>query len=362
MELESLQNFTWGLGGFMDSTMDPNNQIQILSILRQFMENISYQLNFNASSSLLSQLNDYSSTGYSTAHDVFSDMGHLVSETLPPLPFPLTFLELNAILLLLGGWAQYFATFLSSLIGAWALNRATLRSEIGTDFLETVISLLITLPAFPALILAFLGLILVRSGITLCLLLFRRGKLSLLSPVDGFWAYEDHASTSSCLGLYVIEGTCQPERIRRRMKETVESEVVGGKMNRKLTTVFGFSCWETIPMEEMDMEDYVKVVKGQEGQDKVFGEQDVFRVMAQIQDNPIQNRAPWEVFVVPKFSYAADSKGSEVKHYAVIYRINHCIMDGISTGNVLHSVMVILPKTFRNSFTPLKTLFPIKSI
>jgi hypothetical protein len=108
----------------------------------------------------------------------------------------------------------------------------------------------------------------------------------------------------------------------------VESDIVGGKMNHKLISVMGFPAWEKIPVKEMDMEKHVKVVD--DGDE--MGELEVFQVMRTIQDKPIVNMAPWEVYVIPRFSYNKNNS-TTTKYYAVIYRIHHAIMDGMTKKN-----------------------------
>lgn len=305
---------------------------QIVSTVSHILQNISYHLlliNGTNFLDLTTSVMDPSTSNMSNlTFAMFSETFERYATGHPSLdPGTVSYLLLQT-LFQLGPYLQYFATFVSILVGGWGCNRLTLKSELVTDVLETVISFLIFLPALPGIAFFFLGIFGAR---TLAFLYLRANyppnKFSLLNGVDGFWAYEAYASCSSCLGLYIIEGVCDIDKIRARMKKTVESDLVGGKMSRKLTTFWGFATWETIPSEEISMERHVKVVGGKE--DNCLGEEGVFQVMRTIQDKPVTGRAPWTVYVIPRFAYQRETGGDPSKtHYAIIYRLHHSIMDG----------------------------------
>lgn len=322
-----------------------NVQEQIVSTLSHILQNISFLYN---GSSLLNPLLDLSYSTSAAQEAIYDNMKNLTFNIFSDAfsttgvdgssSFLLKNLETAQVISTIsyfGVLVQYLAAFVTTLVGGWILNRVTLKNEIITDILETVISFFIVLPALPAIAVFLLGILVVRTLIMIYLrVTYPDGKISMLNPVDGFWAFEDFASCSTCLGLYIIEGNCDIEKIRARQKKTIESDLVGGKMTRKLITVLGFSCWETIPPEELDMRKYVRSVnsRGEEIDEQkvqsleVMREKDVFQVMRIIQDKPIENKAPWEIVVIPKFTYdKGESSGEQIKHYAVIYRIHHSV-------------------------------------
>jgi len=163
--------------------------------------------------------------------------------------------------------------------------------------------------------------------------------------------------------MYVIQGSYDPTKIKERIKDSVLSELVGGKMARKIVSVLGYPCWADLdePNSISDnIDKYIKVIldKGQ-----VNTEDDIFELFRKVQDIPHDsNRAPWEVFIVPNFKYknsddpsknnnteqdkvkttedSSEPQSTAQQLYAVVFRIHHSLMDGISTANVLHSTMV----------------------
>jgi hypothetical protein len=328
-------------------------QEQIMSTLRTLFQNISLQL----TNPFLKSIHDFPSSQWS--QETMSEMRNLTISLIPESfvrasedpSFQYAFGETVVFLSL---FLQYYLTTLSLLSGTWILNRISFRSDITANISETLFCLILAIPIIPFALSLFAFLAIIRFAIYLYLKAFHRGNVTLLSPMDAFWAYEAYASSSCSVGLYIVEGPYDPVKIRQRIKESVCSELVGRKMHSELVSFFGYPCWK--PVDPFRIEDYVKVALDKQG--RINTEDDLFELCRSVQDEPIVGRAPWEVFIVPNFQYkskvAAKKETENPSCYAVIFRIHHSLMDGISTANVLHSCMADTP--FKFSVDPIKPL------
>lgn len=239
-------------------------------------------------------------------------------------------------------------TLLCLLTATYFLNRLLFRRNRLIQYtIELIVSYLILLPILPFVAL-FFGIIgVVRVGIWAYIKLFFRGKRFMVSPEDGFWAYEEHGSSSSSIGMYMIEGFCDVDKIKAKVRETVSSPVVGGRMNRRLITVFGFAVWEHV---FVNPDDHVRVAKWgdggrgrRRGGDGPWSDKDVLDYLSTFQDIPISSDRPgWEVIIVEDVRIG----GGNTKHYACIFRMHHAMMDGISSANILHQVLGDKPFKF----------------
>ncbi|ODN01578.1 hypothetical protein Ocin01_05080 [Orchesella cincta] len=179
--------------------------------------------------------------------------------------------------------------------------------------------------------------------------LFHRGKRHLVSPEDGFWAYEQHASSSSMIGLYMIEGVCNTKKIRDKVKQVVTSDVVQGKMTRRLRDFCGFAIWEEVDMKTWSVDQHIKIARwpksDKRSKDKgaPWSDKDVMDYLTTFQDRPApRSKASWEVIIIPNVRMG----GSETPHYACIFHVHHALMDGISSANILHQILADKPFKF----------------
>lgn len=69
---------------------------------------------------------------------------------------------------------------------------------------------------------------------------------------------------------------------------------------------------------------------------------DIFSEMQAIYDHPFpQDKSPWEILVVPNFTYETTTSNLSASHYAFIVRMHHGVMDGISAGNGMHATIYL---------------------
>jgi len=170
---------------------------------------------------------------------------------------------------------------------------------------------------------------------------YMTGKRFLAGPEDAFWFVEKYASSSASIGLYIIKGPCNMPVITERMTQAVYSPLVGNKLRLRFINFLNVVCWELF--EDFSIKEHIKVENP--GKEHPITESKLFRLMQEFQDTPLDSkRPPWEMIIIPHYSY--QSNGTEDPHYAVIFRVHHGVMDGISTGNILHSILADKPFQF----------------
>lgn len=242
------------------------------------------------------------------------------------------------------GVLRVILTIVCGLSASWLVNRTVLRNRLIQYALEFVICHAIILPFLPFIGAFYLGIALVRLGIWCHIQMFHRGRRHLVAPEDGFWAYEEQASSSSMIGLYVIKGTCDVNRIKEKVAQVIVSPVAKDRMMKRMISVCGFPVWEDV--QKLNVQEHVRIARwpktddrwsAKQQQEKVWWtDKDVMDYLSTFQDTPLTQRRPaWEVVVVPNVKMA----GSEEPHYVCIFRIHHAMMDGISSANILHQVL-----------------------
>lgn len=134
--------------------------------------------------------------------------------------------------------------------------------RIGRDILETVVSLIVLSPVyilalFPIVVVSLLHRLVVSLYIRVK---YENGQVSVMSVMDGNWAFETKSSTSTPQGLYIIKGTFNPTKFRATIDKVVRSEYIGGRLSRSITSILGVPCWKQLQQDEMNMMDYCRVV------------------------------------------------------------------------------------------------------
>lgn len=238
-------------------------------------------------------------------------------------------------------------TFYCILAATYFVNRTLLRKNRLVQYaLEVILCYSFVLPILPFVAIFFGTIGICRLLIWFYIKLFYNGKRFMVSPEDGFWAYEEHGSSSSSIGLYMIKGKCNLDKIRKKVRETVAHPVVGGRMHRRLIQVMGFAVWEKV---EMNTDDHVRIAEWPEGDKRrgstdPWSDRDVLDFLSTFQDIPISSNVPaWEVIVIPDMRIAGEK---DVPHYTCIFRMHHAMMDGISSANILHQVLGDKPFKF----------------
>ena len=202
---------------------------------------------------------------------------------------------------------------------------------------ELILSFLTFAIASPIVILGILVTFLCRSALTVYFNRKYNGRVKLMSGNDAFWAYDEYANCCYFTALYVLQGECSMKKVRARfinnvLDKVVDGEEIYGVFRNRAMKKFGFYCWERT--ERVVPEEHIRFITNSEveDQDVPMTEDQVFEEIKKIYDYPLRSDRPqWEVLVVPNYVYN-DPGLAATKHYALVMRIHHSFMDGISAG------------------------------
>lgn len=212
-----------------------------------------------------------------------------------------------------------------------------------------------------------------------------------MSGSDAAWAHQSFANDNSFLSLYVIQGDCSISRIRERILKSVincqdpqyPGKLTYSRLKCRITEKFGFYCWETLHPMDFCIDDHVRYITNDPS--AVLTQEQVLREIQKFIDQPLPEDQPqWQILVVPKFLYNRDSypvnddldddgfgnfdtitvKKKPAKnnnnfytgnhYYALVWRINHALMDGISAASCLQHCIADMP--VKLTIDPLQSL------
>ncbi|CAL8123845.1 unnamed protein product [Orchesella dallaii] len=247
-------------------------------------------------------------------------------------------------------------------------------------FLEVVLSNIAMLIVAPFAICSVMILCLVRLCIGAILKLRYKGRFHLMSGSDAAWAHQYYANDSCFLNLFVIQGDCSIARIRERIMKSVincqdpqyPGKFTYSRLRSRITEKFGFYCWETLHPMDFCIDEHVRYITNDPS--AVLTQDQVLREIQKFMDEPLPTDQPqWQILVVPKFLYNRDNdyfanhdileddgfgnfdtitvkkpqKGANYfygnNYYALVWRINHSLMDGISASNCLQHCISDMP-------------------
>ncbi|OXA60729.1 uncharacterized protein LOC110844958 [Folsomia candida] len=169
------------------------------------------------------------------------------------------------------------------------------------------------------------------------------GKVRLMRGQDAFWASESEFNPCNFTSLYVIEGVPDLEKIRQRLKSSwIERKDTQGramftKLKLKAVQRANYFGWEY--HSQFDLSEHIRYLHP-DNPDKHTGEAELFEEITAIYDRILPADKPqWEVLVVPNYHYEDDTSGRKGSHhYALIFRVHHSIMDGLSAAQGLRLV------------------------
>lgn len=189
---------------------------------------------------------------------------------------------------------------------------------------------------FPIIIIVNGSLSLIRHCIRVYFKHSSNGQFLLMKSGDAVWAQEDYAQCCNFNCVYVLEGFCDLEKIRQKFQKLTENPKYE-RMRRNVVRKFGFFCWER--NENVCINEHVKLM--QDGAEPLTDEQ-VFQKISEFTDEVFpQDKPPWEVLVVPRYQYTSkfpeESLPRNKRYYALVFRVHHALMDGISAGQVIRN-------------------------
>ncbi len=162
------------------------------------------------------------------------------------------------------------------------------------------------------------------------------GRVQLMNGNDAIWAYDEYANCSAITALYVLQGTPDMAKIRSRFGTRMlgfweDGKEVYAVLRNRATKKFGFYCWEHAG--NIDLHHHVRYINENMGQDQPMTEGEVFDEIRKFYDFPMSSHRPqWEILIVPNYVYN-DPEMAKQRHYALVFRVHHSFMDGISAGN-----------------------------
>jgi hypothetical protein len=207
-------------------------------------------------------------------------------------------------------------------------RRVTFACEVALSFL----TFLLLSPLALIIMLLTLG---VRQALRLHFDRKYGGKVRLMKGNDAFWAYDEYANCSAITALYVLQGTADMDQIRNRFTTKVLGVWEDGKevyavFRNRASRKFGFYCWEEVG--DIDFHQHIRHINPDLGHDKPMTEDDVFAEIRKVYDYPMSGHRPqWEVLIVPNYVYNDPAMANQ-RHYALVFRVHHSFMDGISAG------------------------------
>lgn len=150
------------------------------------------------------------------------------------------------------------------------------------------------------------------------------GKVFLMPGSDAVWGTESFANACNFTSLYVLEGKCCIEKIRKRISTgVIEKEVNGERIYDKLRwragTRLSLPVWEV--MDTFDISNHVRYLhyENEAAADGKYSEDDVFEEISKFFDHPLTTEKPqWECYIVPNYIYNDSRKTGN--YYALIFR------------------------------------------
>lgn len=147
------------------------------------------------------------------------------------------------------------------------------------------------------------------------------------------------------------------------------------RLRCRITEKFGFHCWEALHPMDFCIDDHVRYITNDPS--AVLTQEQVLREVQKFIDQPLPEDQPqWQILVVPKFIYSKEHndhysaqdnleddgfgnfdtitvKKKPLKnnnifytgnhYYALVWRINHALMDGLSAANCLQHCIADVP-------------------
>jgi hypothetical protein len=87
--------------------------------------------------------------------------------------------------------------------------------------------------------------------------------------------------------------------------------------------------------DKLDIKNHVKIMSGCEDFQRTFSESEIFDKIQYVYDDFFPGDTPqWEILVIPNYRYNKENATAK-SHYALLFRVHHSIMDGVSAGMLL---------------------------
>ena len=245
---------------------------------------------------------------------------------------------------------QILVTKYVTLIASWLVLNFTAKIPQMKFLIEVWLCNLTLLILSPIVVSVFGLNFLVRKLISTFVLNPKRHKL--IDGIDAVWAPVYPATVPNLSSLYVIEGNCDIGKIRKKL-DTIAKHPNYARLKYRIIRKFGYFTWEDVSLS-FDIRNHVKILPGCDSE-TVYSESEVFEKIGAIYDTFMSDERPqWEVLLVPKYKYNKDNGNDTRSHYAMVFRIHHSILDGVSAGLWLQHAMADYPVNL--SVDPLKPL------
>lgn len=228
-------------------------------------------------------------------------------------------------------------------------------------YCELVVSNLIALLCIPIVACWMLLIFSARRVVAIYLRLKYDDKYELMNGEDAAWGFTKQFHDNCFTSLYIIQGNCSIEKIRNRIKTSLldrkwsddgskgdnvdlKDQYVYKKMRSKIAQKCGFYCWENIG-DNFDIDKQIKILDSGSEMDR----DGVLKEMQDFMDNPLPKDLPqWVLYIIPRFKHddgseEVDAFQNRKRHYVIIWRINHSIMDGLSAINALQTCIADAP-------------------
>jgi len=192
---------------------------------------------------------------------------------------------------------------------------------------------------------------------------FTGGKIKLMRGEDAFWAFESPANPGNFTSMYVIRGVANLQKIRERLtsawinaKDPKSGRPLFAKLKCKAVKLpCGYFGWEHCG-DNFDVNSHIRYLNPLYPNTPT-SESALFSELSRNYDVILPSNKPqWEILIVPHYIYNSAASTSNGPHYAIVFRIHHSIMDGLSAAQVLR--ILVADEFVPAGVDPMK---PIKS-
>jgi len=224
--------------------------------------------------------------------------------------------------------------------------------KISLRFIQSLFEILLGnslfIVAIPLLLIVFSILLLIRAIVSLYLRKKYGTRYKLLKGRDAAWAYQRYAHDNCFYSFYKIQGICDMQKVRSQITTRVINHLINGKstysrLSRKITVKCGFYCWDCD--HEFRIENHIVFLSSE---NEPLTENQVLARLSTVMDEPLDPNFPqWRVYIVPNLvcpnSSVFTTDTPKRYHYALVWRMNHAVMDGVSAANALQYCIADAP-------------------
>ncbi|CAL8085209.1 unnamed protein product [Orchesella dallaii] len=187
-----------------------------------------------------------------------------------------------------------------------------------------------TLVLLPPTLILLGGMFVVKKLLELYLLYKFKGRYKLLALQDAVCSV-DFEKCSSKYSFCGLVRTSQAQLLLEKLQTATALQVSTGnfrKMGYRLTTQFGFPCWEDVSTN-FDVREHVKIYPQVEGRETSISENELMSLIS-MKMNALgkeKERPDWEILLIPQVKTKGENGEPSQFVVAILFVLNHGYMD-----------------------------------